>query len=198
MWTFVPRGRGVNPTGFFATLRMTLPFSTPSKDDVAEFGFAQHLTNASTRPMTFLLPRSLRASLLVPLFAFTAAIATANTAVQPEPRDAGWVKRHEGFVETAKKGNVDVLFLGDSITDFWRRDQTDKQGGGKKVFDANFAQWRVANFGISGDRTQHVLWRLQHGELEGIHPNVIMLMIGTNNVGFERDKVTPRNTTDET
>lgn len=117
-----------------------------------------------------------------------------NSAIRPEPRDANWVKRHEGFVEIAKKGGVDVLFLGDSITDFWRREQTDRQVGGKKVWDREFGALRTANFGISGDRTQHVLWRLQNGELDGINPRVVVLMIGTNNTGFERDNTTPRNT----
>ena len=117
-----------------------------------------------------------------------------NSAVRPEPRDANWVKRHEGFVAIAKQGGVDVLFLGDSITDFWRREQTEKQVGGKKVWDANFASLHAANFGISGDRTQHVLWRLQNGELDGIHPKALVLMISTNNAGFERDGTTPRNT----
>jgi lysophospholipase L1-like esterase len=125
-------------------------------------------------------------------------VAFANTATQPEPRDANWVKRHEGFVEIAKKGGIDVLFLGDSITDFWRREQTDRQVGGKKIWDREFGALRAANFGISGDRTQHVLWRLQNGELDGINPKVVVLMIGTNNTGFERDNVTPRNTPAET
>lgn len=142
------------------------------------------------------LPRLHRLSLLA-LAVTTASLATAaNTAIAPAPREAGWVKRHEGFVEIAKQGGVDVLFLGDSITDFWRRD--DPKSGGKKVWDANYASLRAANFGISGDRTQHVLWRLQNGELDGIKPKIVVLMIGTNNTGFERDKVTPRNTTAET
>src|SRR5690349_15529055 len=121
-----------------------------------------------------------------------------NSAIRPAPREPGWMRRHDGFVEIAKKGGVDVLFLGDSITDFWRRDQTEKQVGGKKVWDREFAPLRAANFGISGDRTQHVLWRLQNGELEGISPKAIVLMIGTNNTGFERDNTTPRNTPAET
>ena len=121
--------------------------------------------------------------------------ATANTAIQPEPREANWVKRHEGFVEIARQGGVDVLFLGDSITDGWRRLE---RGGGKAVWDQAFAPLRAANFGISGDRTQHVLWRLQNGELNGIKPKAIVLMIGTNNTGFERDGKTPRNTPAET
>jgi lysophospholipase L1-like esterase len=118
-----------------------------------------------------------------------------NSAIRPEPREPGWMKRHDGFVEIAKKGDVDVLFLGDSITDFWRREPTAQQPmAGKRVFDREFGSLRTANFGISGDRTQHVLWRIDNGELDGIKPKVIMLMISTNNTGFERDNVTPRNT----
>ncbi len=114
-----------------------------------------------------------------------------NSALRPEPRTPGWVKRHEGFVAIAKQGSVDVLFLGDSITDFWR-------DRGKKVWDENYAPLHAANFGISGDRTQHVLWRMQNGELDGLAPKLVVLMIGTNNTGFENDKVTPRNTVPQT
>lgn len=115
-----------------------------------------------------------------------------NSAVRPEPRDPKWVKRHEGFVQEAKAGGIDVLFLGDSITDFWR-DQGPKRGG-RAVWDREFAPLHAANFGISGDRTQHLLWRLENGELDGIQPKVIVLMIGTNNTGFETGKDFPPNT----
>src|SRR5258707_14527968 len=80
----------------------------------------------------------------------------------------------------AKKGDIDLLFLGDSITDAWGGEGHGK-GGGSKIFEKEFEPLKAANFGIGGDRTQHVLWRLQNGELEGIHPKVVMLMIGTNN-----------------
>ncbi len=114
-----------------------------------------------------------------------------NSAVNPVPRDPKWMARHEGFVDIAKKGGVDVLFLGDSITDGWRNDTA---RGGKKTWDREYAPLRAANFGISGDRTQHVLWRLDNGEAVGIQPKAVVVMIGTNNTGFETDKVTPRNT----
>lgn len=143
-------------------------------------------------------PHFFRRLVLGALVAASVFTAAANTATTPAPRDPNWVKRHEGFVAQAKEGGVDVLFLGDSITDFWRRDQTEKQVGGKKVWEANFAGLKAANFGISGDRTQHVLWRLENGELDGIKPKLVVLMIGTNNTGFENDKVTPRNTPAET
>jgi lysophospholipase L1-like esterase len=97
---------------------------------------------------------------------------------QPTPKTGGWLRRHEAFVEEAKKGGFEVLFQGDSITDAWRN------GAAKKIWDATFAPLKAANFGISGDRTQHVLWRLQNGEFEGLTlPKVVVLMIGTNNIG---------------
>jgi len=133
--------------------------------------------------------------LLSTLALLTAVSALANTAIKPEPRDPNWVKRHDGFVQIAKQGGVDVLFVGDSITDGWRRLE---RGGGKATWDREFAPLKAANFGISGDRTQHVLWRLENGELEGLKPKAVVLMIGTNNTGFERDNTTPRNTPAET
>jgi lysophospholipase L1-like esterase len=104
-----------------------------------------------------------------------------STAVKPTPRDKGWEKRHEGFVSQAKKGGIDLLFLGDSITDAWGGEGHSPTAAGAKIFEMDFVPLKAANFGIGGDRTQHVLWRLQNGELDGIKPKVIMLMIGTNN-----------------
>jgi lysophospholipase L1-like esterase len=104
-----------------------------------------------------------------------------HSAIKPAPRDPNWTKRHEKFVEIAKKGDVDVLFLGDSITDAWGGEGHNARAAGTKVFESEFMALKAANFGIGGDRTQHVLWRLQNGELDGIKPKVVMLMIGTNN-----------------
>jgi len=81
---------------------------------------------------------------------------------------------HRRFLNEAKKGNVDLLFLGDSITQGWNNNDVWKRFYGPR---------KSANFGIGGDRTQHVLWRIQNGELDGIEPRVVVLMIGTNNAG---------------
>lgn len=102
----------------------------------------------------------------------------SNTAVRPAPREEeSWQKRHQRFLDRARKGDVDVLFLGDSITQGW-------EGKGKKVWEERFQPLKPANFGIGGDRTEHVLWRITEGkELEGIQPRAFVLMIGTNNMG---------------
>jgi len=94
-----------------------------------------------------------------------------------DPSNA-FLKRHEGFLKDLKEknGKVGILFVGDSITDGWRN-------RGKEVFAKNYGSLDPLNIGIGGDRTQHVLWRLDHGEVEGISPKVAVLMIGTNNLG---------------
>jgi N-acetylglucosamine-6-sulfatase len=95
-------------------------------------------------------------------------------ATEPRPRDDA---RHQSFLEVAKAGNIDLLFVGDSITDGWRRDDR-----GLPVWNQYFAPLKAANFGIGGDNTQGVLWRMQNGELEGFHAKLIVLMLGTNNI----------------
>ena len=121
----------------------------------------------------------------------------ANTAVTPTPLGEGWLKRHEEFVTEAKAGGIDLLFLGDSLADDWRYETQKDIPRGKRIWDREYAPLHAANFGISGDRTQHLLWRLQHGEIDGISPKVVVLMIGNNNAGLNPDKVTLRNTAPE-
>ena len=106
-----------------------------------------------------------------------AADKKENSAVKPSIKDEN---RHKGFVAIAKKGNIDVVFFGDSITDGWR-------GRGQDVWKERYGTLHAANFGIGGDRTQHVLWRLQNGELDGYTPKVAVVMIGTNNLGSNTD-----------
>lgn len=108
------------------------------------------------------------------LFAQGTPVA-ANRAIVPVPRN-DWLVMHEGFNEIARKGGVDVLFIGDSITYAW-------SNKGKAIWDERYAPLKAANFGIGGDRTQNVLWRLQNGNLAGIQPKVVVLLIGTNNLG---------------
>jgi len=108
--------------------------------------------------------------------AFSVAQDKPNDAVVPAPREGNWMKRHESFNERVKQGNADLIFIGDSITQGW-------EGAGKNVWAEFYAKRNAVNLGIGGDRTQHVLWRLDHGNIEGISPKLAVLMIGTNNSG---------------
>lgn len=86
-----------------------------------------------------------------------------------------WMVVHESHVKRAKEGGIDVLFLGDSLTQGWG-------SAGKETWDKNFAPLNAANFGIGGDKTGNVLWRLEHGAIEGFSPKLVVLMIGVNNL----------------
>jgi lysophospholipase L1-like esterase len=103
-----------------------------------------------------------------------------NSAIAPDLAPP-FRQKHDANVAIAKEGKAEVLFLGDSITDFWRNDRG--PFAGKEVFEKYFGDMEVANFGIAGDTTQGVLYRLRHGEGEGFSPKAVMLMIGTNNTG---------------
>lgn len=106
-----------------------------------------------------------------------------NTATTPANKlNAGWwKKRHEQKLAAAKNAKVDLLFIGDSITHSW-------ENGGKNVWKKYYAPRNAFNIGFSGDRTQHVLWRLDHGEMAGMKPKVAVIMIGTNNTGHSMQK----------
>ena len=137
--------------------------------------------------MTTMLRSSLLTLLALALLATTATAQTAtqaapaqtatqaeNDAVQPVPRDGRWGERHEAMNQRVKQGNVDLVFIGDSITQGW-------EGNGKAVWDEFYGDRNAVNLGIGGDRTQHVIWRLDNGNLEGISPKLAVIMIGTNN-----------------
>ncbi len=89
---------------------------------------------------------------------------------------------HRELVAKAKKGGIDLYFVGDSITRRWGT----SDAVWKPMLEnwtANFFGWNAGNFGWGADMTQNILWRLQNGELDGVNPKVIVLMAGTNNVG---------------
>jgi lysophospholipase L1-like esterase len=112
------------------------------------------------------------------------ALPQAETAFDPAPRTkeypwmsvAQWKQTHEAYLKRAKEGKIDLLFLGDSITQGW---------AGNAVWQKHYGGLNAANFGIGGDTTENVLWRIQNGEIEGLSPKVVVLMIGTNNFGLQ-------------
>lgn len=123
-----------------------------------------------------LCPAAFSQPVAAPAAPITAVVRT-NTAIVPAERgDERGRARTQEVLKRAKDapGNYDIAFIGDSITQGWER-------SGKSVWDEHFGPRRCINFGVGGDRTQHVLWRLRNGELTGISPKVAVLMIGTNN-----------------
>lgn len=110
------------------------------------------------------------------------APASEIAAVTPAHRmeQEWWKARHEARVVEAAAGEYDVVFIGDSITQGWER-------AGKASWDRHYAGRKALNLGFSGDRTEHVLWRLDNGEFPKSAPRLIVMMLGTNNTGHRKD-----------
>lgn len=85
-----------------------------------------------------------------------------------------WMPRHEAVIQRNAEGNVNIIFIGDSITHHW-------ENNGKEFWAKYYEPRGAVNMGFSGDGTQNVLWRLENGEIDGINPKVAVIMIGTNN-----------------
>jgi lysophospholipase L1-like esterase len=148
---------------------VAIPRPSPAEIQIARDSFAKYMqsVDAATRSVLQKYPGLLEVRPPAP-----------NTAVIPALAPQFQAK-HQANLEVARQGDAEVLFMGDSITDFWRN--ADGPFAGKPVLDKHFGHWKVANFGIAGDTTQGVLYRLQNGEGRGFSPRAIMLMIGTNN-----------------
>jgi len=112
---------------------------------------------------------------------FVQAFDRIPTAVAPVPRsESWWIAQHEHTLARIREGGVDLLMIGDSITQGWSAE-------GRHVWNTYYGHRRAVNLGFSGDCTEHVLWRLNHGEIDGIAPKLVVVMIGTNNTGTRGD-----------
>src|SRR5207237_281352 len=150
------------PHNHLATLRQQRPFTTRSAQWLSSLvkGEPVRPDESADRPKTWAAPAP-------------ADRPVART--DPNSRTA-----HAQLLEKAKKGRIDVYFLGDSITRRWgATDYPEFLANWRQ----NFHGWNAANFGWGGDTTQNILWRLENGELDGVNPKVIVVMAGTNNVG---------------
>lgn len=127
------------------------------------------------------MTKHLAAFLLCTFMAVSAWAADLHSAIDPVPRgDKWWKERHESMNKRAGElgAKAEIIFIGDSITQGW-------EGEGKEVWAQHFASRNAVNLGIGGDRTQHVLWRLDNGNLDGLKPKAAVIMIGTNNSNGE-------------
>ncbi|KAG9265338.1 platelet-activating factor acetylhydrolase IB subunit beta [Astyanax mexicanus] len=108
-----------------------------------------------------------------------------NPAANPEPvedvqGDARWMSQHNRFVQECKDAEPDVLFVGDSMVQLMQQ---------QEVWKELFSPLHVLNFGIAGDTTCNVLWRLQNGELHNIKPKVVVVWVGTTNYQHTAEQV---------
>jgi acetyl esterase/lipase/lysophospholipase L1-like esterase len=111
-------------------------------------------------------------SIVIPV---AVSAAPPSTTVPEQRLTPEWrAERHVEKVAQAKAGDIDLVMIGDSITHNWEK---------QKTYNERFAPYNTLNLGVGGDRTQNVLWRLQNGEIDGISPKLVTLMIGTNNSG---------------
>jgi len=129
--------------------------------------------------------RKIRFELLLVMLGFYAAIFSTFSfavaaeeqrpvSVVPVRQPDWWLQRHESMNDRVKQGNGDLIFVGDSITHGWENE-------GKGIWEKYYAKRNAVNLGIGGDQTQHVLWRLDRGNIDGISPKLAVVMIGTNN-----------------
>ena len=169
-------GRGqASPPGPPAPVPPEVAIPRPTLEEVAKINNElQQFINNNTSANKDLLKKY--ASLI------SVEVPRDNPCIRPTTPRGG---QHENFVEIAKNGDFDILFLGDSITYLWTVGDGDISGypGGQRIFDKYFDGMKIANFGIPGDTTQGVLGRLQNGEGQGHKPKAVMLMLGTNNTG---------------
>jgi lysophospholipase L1-like esterase len=122
-----------------------------------------------------------QAGLTIAQLSLTQVSDRKAAAVDPVPQTASWWNtRHKQALARIHQGEVEVLLIGDSITQRW-----DDQG--RRIWDAYYGRRHAVNLGFNGDRTEHVLWRLDHGEVDWITPKLAVVMIGTNNTGARHD-----------
>lgn len=136
------------------------------------------------------------------LLGVCAAPATVRPVPSAEDRAAAagwgtgtWLDQHEQICRIGRDGATaapDLVFLGDSITQSWGGPGRTVFASAPEVWQRQYGARRAANFGIAGDRTQHLLWRLQQGALDGLQPRAIVILIGTNNVGSDEPRLIAR------
>jgi len=130
-------------------------------------------------------------SVLICIFAMAATVVAADPDITAGPPAKaspatpgwgfypnwiqGWSQIFAEQLSRTKQGDVGVVFIGDSLTHNWSND-------GKAIWDAHFAPLKAVNGGIGGDSTRQVLWRIEHGQLDGLAPKLVVVAIGTNNL----------------
>tara|TARA_R110002167_G_scaffold74663_3_gene208803 strand:- start:6417 stop:7178 length:762 start_codon:yes stop_codon:yes gene_type:complete len=132
------------------------------------------------RPSVFIIKIILSTLLSLSLVSCNSDLVESDSTIAEQRSNSWWQQRHQDIL-SADKSAVKLLFLGDSITQQWQH-----EAYGLPIWQQYYGDEFAFNMGFSGDKTQHLLWRIENGELNGVSPDVTVLMIGTNNV--EDDK----------
>lgn len=139
------------------------------------------LRSRSTQHLRYPVMLIAALGMAVALLGLTQVLDRKPSAAVPTPQtESWWAARHEQALARIRQGEVDLLLIGDSITQGWADE-------GRRIWDTYYGHRRAVNLGFTGDRTEHVLWRLDHGEIEGIAPKLAVVMIGTNNTDARHD-----------
>ena len=133
-----------------------------------------------TRSFSRLITSAVLLTTVLPLYGKESVLQDSSATVAQPQNWEGWRTKCEHFKSFPGREHLTLVFLGDSITESWSET-------GKQVWDKYYSHRQVANFGISGDRTQHLLWRIENGTLDGLHPRLVVVLIGTNNIKDERN-----------
>lgn len=116
------------------------------------------------------------------------ASSTMQPCLQYRDKSYDWDARHRAELAMNKANPPKIVFMGNSITHFWGGQPKDSTRRGEDSWNKYFSPYHVRNFGYGWDRIENVLWRVYHGELDGFEAKQVVLMIGTNNIGYNTDE----------
>jgi lysophospholipase L1-like esterase len=159
-----------------------IDLNAPLKNAGAEFPDKIHPNPDGAAALAAIVYGDLMTATQAPAKSLDRGIDTATVPVPSlEPDCYNWWRRHAECLAAGPRIDPEIVLVGDSITHFWGGEPGDHVANGPESWAATFGTRRVLNLGFGWDRTQNVLWRLEHGELDGLHPALVILNIGTNN-----------------
>lgn len=170
---FAPVARGELKPGLFVSVTFETDSATGAKNVWVAADEATLTASFATAARPAASPAAAAGADAVPATLPANAGDTTVGRVKSGKMARRFMELHDQYVARAKQGDIDVVFLGDSITQGWQK--------APDLWKSRYEPLKAVNFGISGDVMQHVLWRIENGELDGISPKVIVLMVGTNN-----------------
>ena len=171
-----------------AHIRYSLDGSEPTKKAGPYLAPIELPYGGTVKARAFSEDRQQQSDLAEAVFGATVAGPRPPTSVVPVTQDRDWpgydwAKRHAAVCALVRERKPRIVFIGDSITHFFGGEPADWRRVGEKVWKKYYGSRNAADLGFGWDRTENVLWRLKHGELDGASPSVAIIHIGTNNLG---------------